>query len=75
MILEQLPNVQELSREQKLQLASELWDEAMPVPSGEQADAVRKLVESRMAAWRNDPSQAISLEEFNERFNSLRRRG
>lgn len=75
MILEQLPNVQELTREQKLLLASELWDEASPSPSEEQCAAIQELVKARMAAWRDDPSQAISLAEFNERFSTLRHRG
>jgi putative addiction module component (TIGR02574 family) len=75
MIIEQLPNVQELSREQKLQLASELWDEVAPPLQEEQANAIRALVESRMAGWSNDSTQGISLEDFNSRFRQLRHRG
>lgn len=75
MILEQLSNVQELSREEKLQLASELWEESIPLPDEAQTAAIQTLVEARMSAWRADPGQAVSLDAFNERFSQLRRHG
>lgn len=73
MILEEFPNVQELSREEKLQLAAELWEETIPLPDEAQAAAIQSLVECRMKAWKEDPGEGASLEEFNKRFSLLRR--
>ena len=75
MILEQFPAVQELTRDQKLQLATELWEQEAPAPSPSQASAIHDLIESRMQAWRSDPSQAVSLDELKSRFQQLRNRG
>lgn len=61
MILEQLPEVQKWPLAMKLQLASELWDEAI----AQQADipvtpAQRDEIERSMAEYERDPGTATT---------------
>jgi putative addiction module component (TIGR02574 family) len=69
MILETLPAVEKLSPQEKLALAGELWDQvtAMPELFPVNPDTVA-LLEARYSEWKQDPSGAISWEEFRKQF-------
>ena len=73
MTLADLPVVQQLSREEQLQLVAELWDhiaarpddDRQPVTSSEAA-----LLEERLAAHHAAPDLALSLEEFKRKLSN-----
>ncbi len=69
MILEQLPEVQKWSPAMKLQLASELWDEAL----AHQEDipvtlAQRTEIERCMAEFEKEPSKATTWDAVKARI-------
>ena len=65
--LADLPVIQQLSREEQLELVADLWDhiaaqpgdDLLPVSSEEAA-----LLDQRLAAQETAPDSALSLEEF-----------
>ena len=67
MSLAQLPAIQQLSREEQLELVADLWDhiaaqpgdDLLPVSPEESA-----LLDGRLAAHETAPEKALSLEEF-----------
>ena len=71
MTLADLPAVQQLSREEQLELVADLWDyiaaqpddDLLPVSAEEAA-----LLDQRWADHQADPNSALSLEEFKRRF-------
>ena len=76
MILESLPNVQNLTPVQKLQLVGELWDDLaahpaeIPVPDEHLAELDR-----RMEAYRKDPSQVTTWQSVRDRLLARKVRG
>jgi putative addiction module component (TIGR02574 family) len=73
MKLADLPQVRALPAEEKLQLLDELWqDVARDLESMEVSPAERKLLDERWAAFQNDPSSALSLEQFKTQVRALR---
>lgn len=70
MIAEQIPAVAGLSLQEKWQLAVELWDEVdtrqeeLPTPP-----ALLEIVEKRFAEYEQDPSTAMTLNEFKLKFH------
>ena len=69
MIADRIPQLAELTVEEKLLLANELWDEVerreKEIPFD---DAVLKLLERRAADFQQDPSSAVTWEEFKRRL-------
>lgn len=72
MILETLPNVSSLSREEKWQLAGELWDELLPESTPAIDDAIEKLIQARMETYRQNPESASSWAAVKERLKLSR---
>lgn len=60
-----VPQIQKLSREEKIQLVEDLWDliaavaDDLPVSQNE-----KKILNERLAAHQKSPDSALSLEEF-----------
>ena len=69
MISEQIPALRKLSLEDKWLLATELWNEVETsqhdLPSPPEIEAI---VEKRFADFEQDPSTAMTLEQFKRRF-------
>lgn len=71
MTLSDLPEVQRLSRDEQLELVTDLWDliaaqpddDSVPVTATEAA-----LLDERLAAHRAAPESALDLEEFKRRL-------
>jgi len=72
MIIDSLPQVRDLSPEEKWQLAEELWDELIPNVNESRDNAIEKHIESRMNHYRRHPETASSWESLKERIESLR---
>jgi putative addiction module component (TIGR02574 family) len=69
MIAEQIPAVKNLSLEEKWLLANELWDEVEQYQQGlTTSPAVMQIVERRFADFERDPSTAMTLDEFKQRY-------
>ena len=70
MTLADIPQIQQLSTEEKLQLVAELWDsiaaDAKNIPVSEEEKA---LLEERWQEHLRDGKSALSLEEFKRRLN------
>jgi putative addiction module component (TIGR02574 family) len=59
MLIETFPAIASLSAEDKLQLASELWEDAM---CGDMDEAeLKELLDRRMREYRENPDNVISL--------------
>jgi putative addiction module component (TIGR02574 family) len=73
MILETIPQLAALNREQKACLAFELWDEAeagdLPV-TPEQAS----LINDSLAAYKANPDAVFTTEQVTERLRQLKMR-
>ena len=75
MTLADLPAVQQLSREEQLELVADLWDhiaarpddDLLPVSSEE-----AMLLDQRLAAHEAAPDSALSLEEFRRQLAARR---
>ncbi len=74
MILETLPAVQNLSRKEKLILASELTDEyqSMPEDESEMRETIMTLVSQRMEHLEEHPDSAVTLEEFRRKVQLIK---
>ncbi|MBI4326461.1 MAG: addiction module protein [Chloroflexi bacterium] len=74
MKLADLSEVRALSTREKLQLMDELWaDVARDLESLEVTRKEQEILDERWAAYLRDPSRALTLEQFRERVNALRR--
>lgn len=70
MTLTDLPQVQQLSAAEKLQLLGELWDSIAAEPTSVPVSAQEKmLLEERWQEHLHDPKSALSLEEFKQQLN------
>ncbi len=69
MIAEQIPALSKLSLEDKWLLATELWNEVetnqFDLPNTAEIEAI---VEKRFAEFEQDPSTAMTLDDFKRRF-------
>jgi len=74
MILESFPAIQDLSAPQKRQLAEELFDEVLPrQPLTPDDDALERLLDARVQAWRSGAEPAAPWSEVRDRLNAARR--
>jgi putative addiction module component (TIGR02574 family) len=65
MTLADLPALQKLSKVEKLQLVEDLWDEIAALPDDLPVSAQEiALLNTRQAAHRAAPDEALSLEDF-----------
>jgi putative addiction module component (TIGR02574 family) len=73
MKLSDLPEVQALPPEEKLQLVEELWQEIagdlerLGVPS-----LAKEVLDERWAAFLRDPSSALDLDQLKQRVREMR---
>lgn len=68
MILERFPEVERLSALEKLQLASELWNQLEAHPSDlPVSDAIVSELERRMEHFKNHPDQCTTWAAIKER--------
>jgi putative addiction module component (TIGR02574 family) len=67
--LEEMPQIQGLTKEEKLQLVEDLWDAIASMPDDlPVSDEEKALLEQRMKAHAESPGEALSLEEFKARL-------
>ena len=65
MILESIPQISELSREEQLQLASEIWEENVDRIVPDEAEAAfEDLLKSRLAEYRENPDIVVDLADI-----------
>lgn len=70
MIAEKIPAVSQLSVDEKWMLANELWDEVEEHQDKLTTSAeIISLVQSRFEEFDRDPSTAMTLEAFKQRFS------
>jgi len=72
MIIDSIPEVKDLSPQEKWQLAEELWDELMPDELGARDDAIERLIEARKSHFEQHPESATSWTELKQRLDALR---
>jgi putative addiction module component (TIGR02574 family) len=73
MKLTDFPDVQDLPVRQKLQLVDELWLSMTPeLDALEVSERERGLLDERWAAFLQDPSAALTLDEFQKRMKAIR---
>ncbi|HEY3897243.1 MAG TPA: addiction module protein [Chthoniobacter sp.] len=69
MTLDELPQIQQLTKEEKLQLVEDLWDAIAAMPDDlPVSDEEKALLESRYAKHLQSPTEALSLDEFKKRL-------
>ncbi len=70
MTLADIPQIQQLSTQEKLHLLGELWDSIATEPKNVPVSAEEKrLLEERWQEHLRDPQSALSLEEFKKRLS------
>jgi putative addiction module component (TIGR02574 family) len=72
MILDKLPNVQQLSHDQKWELIDDLWQQLLPPPNHEPRPEIVALLEARMEEYRRDPAQGSTWAEAKARLRAAR---
>ena len=73
MITEKFPALADLSKEEKVLLAAELWADAEKVDEApEPSDDTLKLLEERLNQFQSDPDSAVSWDEFRKTLEPLR---
>ena len=70
MILEQVPEVQRLSPDEKWQLIDQLWQELLPPSDSEPRPEILSLLEGRMAEYRKNPALAAPWAEVKARLRA-----
>lgn len=69
MIAERIPELEKLSREEKLLLASELWQANADIPEDAQRDeAIEKLLQERLLEYEENPDAVITWEEMKRKY-------
>ncbi len=72
MIVEQFPEVQRLSPERKLALAAELFEDATDCHAEQPDPQIVKLLDERLAEYRENPSSASAWNEVKARILASR---
>ena len=73
MKLADFPDVQDLPVREKLQLVDELWLSMTPeLDSLDVTQEEKELLDERWAAFLQDPSAALTLDEFQRRMKAIR---
>ena len=70
MIAERIPEIAKLTREERLLLACELWDEEFDdsQPSSAREESIVGLLDARMKDYEANPQSAIPWEEFKKKW-------
>jgi putative addiction module component (TIGR02574 family) len=72
MILEKVPAVKRLTRDEKWLLIEELWQELLPLPEQPPSPEIVALLDARMEAFRRDPATASPWAEVKARWRAAR---
>jgi putative addiction module component (TIGR02574 family) len=72
MILDKVPDVQRLTRDEKWELIDELWQQLLPSPEDQQRQEIGMLLEERMEEYRRDPVQGVPWSEAKRRLRAAR---
>ncbi|MGA3172070.1 MAG: addiction module protein [Chthoniobacteraceae bacterium] len=70
MTLNRIPEIQRLSKQEKLQLVGDLWDEIATMPDDmpvSQEEA--QLLDQRWKSYMDSPEKALTLEDFKKRMS------
>jgi putative addiction module component (TIGR02574 family) len=73
MIIEKVPEVRRLSREEKWALIDELWDELIPSPDKAVTAEIVALLDRRMEEYERDASTGSPWSEVKARLRAARR--
>jgi putative addiction module component (TIGR02574 family) len=69
MIADRIPEIAKLTREERLQLACELWEEDWVLhPDPEMDAAIGKLLEERWKAYEANPEAVINYDEMRKKY-------
>jgi putative addiction module component (TIGR02574 family) len=72
MILDKVPGVQQLTRDEKWQLIDELWGQLLLLPDEQPRPEIVTVLQERMAEYRDEPSQGIPWAEAKARLRAAR---
>ena len=73
MSLAELPQVQSLSVREKLELVDELWKAVSPdLDAMEVTQEEKEILDGRWAAFLQNPSTALTVDQFKKELNALR---
>lgn len=71
--LAELPQVQSLSVREKLELVDELWKALSPeLDAMEMTQEERNILDGRWAAFLQNPSSVLTVDQFKKELNALR---
>ena len=74
MTLTDLPQVQALSVQEKLQLVDEIWMSVAPeLDSLEVSDEEKGILNERWTAFLKNPASALTVEQFKEKLKASRK--
>jgi putative addiction module component (TIGR02574 family) len=68
MIVERIPEISKLTQQDKRLLINELWDDIEELDAGEPNPAVVRILQERWNEFEENPSAAMTLEEFRSRI-------
>jgi putative addiction module component (TIGR02574 family) len=69
MTLDEMPQIQQLTKEEKLQLVEDLWDAIAAMPDDlAVSDDEKALLDQRLKAQSESPQDALTLEDFKTRL-------
>ena len=69
MTVDQIPQIQNLTKEEKLRLVGDLWDAIAAMPEDlPVSDTEKALLDQRLKAHMESPDDALTLEEFKGRL-------
>jgi len=73
MSLAELPQIQSLSVREKLELVDELWKAVSPgLDAMEVTQEEKDILDGRWAAFLQNPSAALTVDQFKKELNALR---
>lgn len=73
MSLAELPQVQSLSVQEKLELVDELWKAVYPaLDAMEVTEEEKDILDGRWAMFLQNPSSAFTVDQFKKELNALR---
>jgi putative addiction module component (TIGR02574 family) len=71
--LSQIPQIQELTKEEKLQLVEDLWDAIAALPDDlPVSDEEKALLDKRWRTHSESPADSLTLEDFKKRLAAHR---
>jgi len=68
MIVERIPEIAELTRDEKRTLVSELWEEVLADNDSPTDEAIERLLKARMAHYEKNPASSMTWHEFRSKW-------